>query len=486
MQRRRYDPVVCLLLAAVLAACADASPDNAPGGDADAETPVASATYAFASRFQPGADGVSYTAQTFRQVLIEELGEYVKGLTKRIDEEGYVPAAGEVVRALRFYYDYTADAAAGVSLARVVAPPARQRTFADFAGAAKLSEAVAGKDPDAAHRDFNTAFAGRPGITSADGFVGFLFGEIERVAVARANGAAERGPDGAPLKQAFVTAEGVDLQEAVKKFLYMAVAYSQATDDELDDAEGDEGVNADNTRSGTNLYTSLEHEWDEGFGYFGAARNYGDYTPDEAAGRSGRDGYKTGAFDADGDGAIDYGTEMNFMFARYAARIDAGASPNAPTTYKRDVWDAFRTGRAIIAAASGPLSAPQKAALKRERDKAVAAWEGAVAATVVRYINAWLRASALWGGATYDYAAAGKVWSEAYGLVLGFQFNPRSRLTTAQLERLTMLFGVRPAAPNAGDFTAYKAGLMEARGILAATYGFAAANVGDENGENGW
>jgi hypothetical protein len=33
---------------------------------------------------------------------------------------------------------------------------------------------------------------------------------------------------------------------------------------------------------------------------------------------------------------------------------------------------------------------------------------------------------------------------------------------------------------------AYRAALIDARAILAESYSFDAANIGDENGENGW
>jgi len=42
--------------------------------------------------------------------------------------------------------------------------------------------------------------------------------------------------------------------------------------------------------------------------------------------------------------------------------------------------------------------------------------------------------------------------------------------------------------PNAAsaDIDAYYDALLDARDLMGAAYGFAAENLGDENGENGW
>ena len=70
----------------------------------------------------------------------------------------------------------------------------------------------------------------------------------------------------------------------VEKVLLMAVAFSQGADDyldlDLDDKDADgvalaKGVNASNTpKKDGDDYTQLEHQIDEGYGYFGAARAY--------------------------------------------------------------------------------------------------------------------------------------------------------------------------------------------------------------------
>ena len=48
------------------------------------------------------------------------------------------------------------------------------------------------------------------------------------------------------------------------------------------------------------------------------------------------------------------------------------------------------------------------------------------------------------------------------------------------------LIGSAPALPNSDNVDSYKAKLVEARTMLKDRYGFAEANMGDANGENGW
>jgi hypothetical protein len=290
------------------------------------------------------------------------------------------------------------------------------------------------------------------------------------------------GPGGVEISKYFVTPKGQDLQQLVQKFLLGAVTYSQGADDYLDDASLEESGNVEAEEG--KPYTKLEHHWDEGFGYFGAARDYGDYTDDEIAAADGRDDYQ-GYHDTNGDGAIDLTSEYNFGHSQNAAKRDRGSAESAKTDFTKGAWDAFLTGRAIIASAKGALSATQMADLKAQRDAAIANWELAIAASALHYVNEVL-ADMSKSEADYVFLDHAKHWSELKGFALSLQFNPRKKLSDAQFATLHEKLGIAPALPGDANFDDYKAGLIDARQILADAYGVAAANIGDDNGAGGW
>ncbi len=439
------------------------------------------ATYMFVDT--SGVDSVSYTGQSFRHLLIAELTAWLGGLTGQVDSGTFVPAEGDVVAALGFWLDFDAEIGGAQAVALVTDPPTKQRDYAAFGSTAKLADKLAGNDPEGQHVDWSTAFVGfaASGVTTPESLVRFWFAEIEALAVARANGGPALGPDGAPIASVFVSPEGLDYKELLQKFLLGAIAFSQGADDYLDDDLAGKGLLSDNVAlvEGKN-YTALAHGWDEGFGYFGAARDYGDYTDEELAAAGGRPERAKGYFDLDGDGAIDLGSEFNFGHATNAAKRDRGAT--ATTDFTRDAWEGFLAGRALIAGA-GELDAAELTQLKAHRDRAVGAWEAAIASTVVHYINDVLQDMA---AAEYDFVGHAKHWGELKGFALSLQFNPRSPLSDIDFAELHRLVGQRPILPGEDGATAYRQALLDARALVATAYAFDAANVGDENGQNGW
>ena len=74
------------------------------------------------------------------------------------------------------------------------------------------------------------------------------------------------------------------------------------------------------------------------------------------------------------------------------------------------------------------------------------------------------------------------------GFALGLQFNPYSPVTNEDFEQFHSLVGDAPVleSATAGEISAYKESLSDARTILINSYGFDAANEGDANGEGGW
>jgi hypothetical protein len=132
----------------------------------------------------------------------------------------------------------------------------------------------------------------------------------------------------------------------------MVVFFSQGTDDYLDsdvDGKGLLSSNAQVVKDGVaKPYSALGHAWDEGFGYFGAARDYNDYTDTQAAGKGevGTPRAK-GYHDTNGDGKIDLKSEYNFGHSRNCAKRDRGSAGGATTDFSKDVMDAFLAGRTL-------------------------------------------------------------------------------------------------------------------------------------------
>jgi hypothetical protein len=450
--------------------------DDAPPGDSQSGLDVPS-IYAFESRFESGASSVSYSGQTFRHTLIVELDRYVRGLTADIDQGRIAPTQNEIRAGLEFYFDF--DDTAGADVELTFEETTAQTTFQDISSAKNLIGKIAGQDEVGQHEDWSTALIGW-GETGAETPVTLVrgwFDELARLAEDRANGALVEGPDGRPVSDVFVTADGRDLAQLIQKFLTGAVAYSQGADDYLDDDTPGKGLLSSNERDGDESYSILEHQWDEGFGYFGAARRTLELTDDEIAG---------GAVDVDQDGVIDLFTEFNFGHSTNAAKRDRGA--NEPTDFTDDAMQAFLEGRAILAFSDGPLSDDERMRLAEARDRALEAWEKSISATVVHYINDTLRDMNAFGTDDYSFEEHAKHWSEMKGFGLSLQFSPFAAVTDEELEDIHQKMGTAPvlATADAGTIEAYRLALLDARATLARAYGFDAANVGDENGEGGW
>lgn len=447
------------------------------GGDGQLVVPE---TYTFESAFTPGASSVNYGGQALRQVLIADLKSHVGGLTDRIDNATFTPAPGDVRDELLFYYEFDA-ATSGDVAPKLLAGTSLQATYGAI-GNANLKTKIAGNDPSAQHKDwsvpgnFVTMPVGTANTGTPEGLVLAWFDQLDELAVDRANGIIGLDPSGAPLTKVFVTGSGHDLQQLTKKFLDGAVSFSQGTDDYLDD-----GLAVDNTMQGGDSadkpYTQLEHHWDEGFGYFGASRDYLVRTDDEIdAARH---------FDTNGDGKIDLQSEYTFGHAAYAVKRDLGSADSAPTDFSGNAMGAFLTGRAIINAGIGGLTPDETEQLLEQRDIAVANWELVIGSSLIHYLNASIQHTTAIGTVGYDFYDHAEEWSEMKGFALALQFNPRSPLTDAQFAQLHDAIGNKPALTS-GEAGAYITALLEARGIVATAYGFDPANVGDNAGLGGW
>ena len=286
----------------------------------------------------------------------------------------------------------------------------------------------------------------------------------------------------------YVTASGLDLRQLIQKFLLGAVAYSQGTGDYL---KADYST-ANDTQEGNAPYSMVEHEWDEAFGYFGAARNYNDYTDDELASKGGRPEFSNGYNDANGDGLIDLTSEVNLGNSTNCAKRDRGAT--VATDFTATAFNAFLAGRTILNATPGNLDTEALALLEEAQLTASRTWEKCIAATVIHYINDTLNDMDNFAVDGYTSLSAfrdhAKHWAEMKGFALGLQFNPDSPFradatTLQQLKDVLALMGDAPVLPDGtqngvaftGGVTAYQADLEQARDIMQNIYNFAPENV---------
>ncbi|MEL7367298.1 MAG: DUF4856 domain-containing protein [Myxococcota bacterium] len=472
-------PLISILIGACIIGCGD-DDDNNPNPDpVMIQQPL---TYTFASRFQDGQSSVAYSGQTKRNLLIESIKKYIGGLT---DQTFQNPTEGDVVDALTFFYDFKNAGATdqtAIGFLTGTTPPL-QTEWGELGSLASLKE----KFPEFDANFTGTVIGYDDGSMTPETALLDMFTKLEGLIIARANGTIPQDPSGADISAPYVSAEGVDYQQLIQKYLSGTIQISQGTDDYLDDDIEGKGLLSDNDAAASERpYTALEHVWDEGFGYFGAARNYGDYTDEEISAKGGREAWQ-GANDADNDGSINLLSEYNFGHSVNASKRDLGSV--VATDFSKDAFDAFLAGRTLIVNAGADLTAAQLAELQGYRDTAVGAWEKAVAATAVHYVNEVLQDMNDFGTAEYDFLAHAKHWSELKGFALALQFNVNhSPMTTSDMTQLQGYIGARPVLPS-DDATAqtdYRAALISARDLLGNVYQFAADNLGDMNGENGW
>ncbi len=470
-----------LSAAILLAAC---------GGSSDSDDePTALNTYDFPSKLISGDSSVSHSGQATRHALIGEL----KTL---IGSDSFQDVGGDRQNALdklNLIYEVGTDTVELVNLTNrnvhagtdeptpvsislgtegVVLDPI---DYAEASSGKNLKGKVAGQDNPLSAGEFigwdvvtvagDNSKKGQGVNTAPDLLVQEWFGQLADLAV-----------DADP-KTKYVTAEGLDLQQLVQKFLLGSVTYSQAAEDYL---RADKGLKKQNSAEDDveKPYTSLEHQWDEGFGYFGAAHDYNLYTDAENSDQQDND--------TNSDGVIDFYSEYSFGHSVNAAKRDKGSVDNAAATdFSKNAMDAFIAGRALIQANFGtdPLVEDVYQAYHAElvdiSKVALANWEKAVAATVVHYINDVIADYALMGVSTdYSEEKLAKHWSEMKGFALGLQFSPASVsvISMADLKSIHADFTEAPVL-TVDAKAAYVAQLNNARDTLQAAYAFDADNV---------
>ena len=376
--------LICLAGLAATTAC---TTDNGSSPAAALEVP---ARYAFNSNFIAGESSVSYQGQICRHVLITALRNAVEDQAEISGQEyrgNAVPYLDDTIVGAR------AEQQTQDILGTDLPQPPEHDTLGELCGSKHLDEKLAGNDTVTDFKDWNTEFQGVSGESSAEEFIRRLITEVSEQAELGTN---------APGAPHYVSPEGIDYAQYIQKFLLMAVAFAQGTDDYLhDDVEG-KGLLTAYEQDDSDPYAVIEHQFDEGYGYFGAARAYGERSDNVN---------RSGVVDDNNDGFIDLNSEHNFGASTNAAKRDEGSAASAPTDFTGDAFTAFKTGRAIIAdeqAALVDMSSAGMTGLLAARDAAVAAWEGAIAATVVHYINDTLDDLAAIDNGNFDIADLAK------------------------------------------------------------------------------
>ncbi|GIU48920.1 MULTISPECIES: DUF4856 domain-containing protein [Shewanella] len=444
--------------------------------------------YTFDSKLNDGESSVSYTGQTARHILIAELNQYISSTLEAEIDDNELATKDEVLAKLNYFFNPDEETQYP-DLPITFFDNSKDGLLSDITGYKNLTGKVAGNDTGGQHEDWNNgAFAGwgAKGSTTPSALIDTLFDRLADNAVAKINGEVRQDVLGNDITKVYLDENGVDLAQLIQKFLLMSITYSQAADDYFGaDTEG-KGLTTDNINPAKDgaAYTNLEHQFDEGFGYFGAARNYLEYSDVEIAGKvtddEGRADWN-GSQDTDGDGKIDLRSEYNFGQSVNAAKRDLGTADNAmPTDYTMQAMEAFIAGRKIINDNVGSaLTDAQMTELETHAMAGVKAWENAIVATVIHYINdvsADLEPLATGGdSADFNYDDLSKHYSEMKGFALGLQYSEYGVISDEDFETMHDLFGMEPELT--GDVDGYIADLEAARDILQASYSLDADNV---------
>lgn len=451
------------------------------------------AGYDFESKFEEGSS-VSYSGQIARHALINELNHYIANELKTDLDNGVLATKQDVLDKLNLYFRTTEGQYDNFAL-KSFGDNAKQKFIANISGSAKRlggeGGKIAGRDEKGQHKTWghtdsaSNAFIGwgNQGDYTPEGLVDMFFEQLADNAMTYINGAARFDVNGEAITSIYVNEDGTDLKQLIQKFLLMSVTYSQAADDYFGHETEGKGLLTDNTSAVSGKkYTNLEHQFDEGFGYFGAARDYLEYSDNEIAGKVDDEGTNgrtawNGKFDSNADGEIDLLSEYNFGASVNAAKRDRKAV--VATDFTGDAMNALIAGRKLINDnAPNALTDEQMETLKGHRDQALLAWEKAIAATVVHYINdSYADLNKLKEGSTeFSFTDLAKHWSELKGFALGLQFNPYSPLSDEDFALFHQYVGDKPVVDMA-DIEAYQNNLIKARDIFKEAYEFDAENA---------
>ena len=492
----------------------DNCPDTANEGQADSDAngqgdacDAMPELYAYTnSMYTPDSDSVSYTGQTARHLLISGMVDYMSAMT----ESGKTKA--EYVTDLDFFM--SGDGADGASTGFTVKNGVSDGSDVD--NAVTYGAVSSGKNLDGKIAGGNGEGGGETSKLIGGEFFGWSDGLplgslpinlvdlwIDQLATQASDGTSvtiSTVDDDVNVSSVQYDAHGRNQRQLLQKFLLGAVTFSQGTNDYF---QADFAAQITEQEKGVKNYSAAEHNYDEAFGYYGAARDNKAYTDLEARAKSGRSDWKNGYHDTDGNGLIDPRSEFNFGNSQNCAKRDVGSADNAsPTDLSNEAMNAFLAGRQILSntANAGAMSTTEEAALQTHIKAAALAWEKCIAATVIHYINDVTTDMGNYSAGNFanvaNFTDVAKHWSEMKGFALGLQFSPFSPfrddvVTSVDLDDLKTLLADLGDAPVladgsqggvlAGDtdtaIAAYTSKLATARQTLQTAYGFDADNV---------
>jgi hypothetical protein len=491
---------------------ADQSDVDGDGTGDACDATNAPATYTFNSSITDGASSVSYTGQVARNFLIlglvkeaEALTEGVNAVDARANMKDYIAGVADNNIAHNFSLKNIGDTpvlptGSGTDGAMLVGDISGSfKNLDEKIAGGSGAENTSGKSGETSKLLNGEFFGWTDGITATSLPIDLVYVWVDQLVDEAQDGAGiiiqtVDGPITIDVSEYEGDAEGRNYRQLLQKFLLGAVNLSQLSNDYLRVAFNDAEYLA---QEGSKDYAKGEHDWDEAFGYYGAARDNNDYTDNEAAGKSGRDTWKNGWYDSNADGSIDVRSEYNMAISQNCAKRDRGSTTG--TDLSKEAMDAFLLGRHIIdvSTAAGSMSDDEYAVVKDQAVIAANAVEKCVAATAIHYVNDMEDDYALIVDGQYadksNFTNLTKHWSEMKGFALGLQFNPESPYAAAdkrdELKQILADMGDAPVLADGSQngiaatgtaaeaITAYVAKLVEARNKMGVAYGFDTSDV---------
>ena len=398
-----------LMLSVLFVGCSDDDSSSTGSGDNGSSAPL---TYTFESQFVDGESSVSYSGQVVRNLLIRDI-------------KAAVAAGGATAADLNvFYLNSDANATIATSDSYI----ATQTTYHDIS-TSRLENKIAGAT--------GSTFPFDPGNVlgydhTPENLVASWFAGVET------SGGSESD-------------EGLRLDQMIAKGLAGMVSYFQGTSvyihpDKLDAAA--------TTQDGENTYSKMEHYWDEGFGYFGASRDYNVLADDDA---------RKSVSDTDADGFIDYKSEYNFDWAAYAAKRDVcdGCDHDGSNGFTETIMGAYLEGRNLITTGASVAEVRAQATIIQNT------WEKVIAANIVHYINSVM------SDIETSSSDMNKHWAEMRAFALCLQFNYNAMISASDLESMVTSMGTVPPTDTSG----YATTLETIKDMLASIYGFTANDL---------
>lgn len=296
---------------------------------------------------------------------------------------------------------------------------------------------------------------------------------------------------------AAVTKDGLDIAQFMQKFFHGAIALAQFADitahflqNPLDSLKADENTPMVYRSGDVAPYTSLEYIWDQGFAYFGAAKDYSQYSLDDIAGGYSKDSFAEsdeeiygevpliyGGEDY-GDGFIALGYEKNLGMAVNAAKRDLGSGE--VSNFKHQIGTSFIKGRAILA--SKDMNLEKHKMIQAYSVVALSQWEKLMAANTIHYINKTILDYEKYEKGQFKFHDLAKHFSEMKGFAMAFQFNPLSPLSKDLFVKIHRLMGDHPYVPQGSQeqikqrSQKYIDNLKDVRDRLSKAMGFTADN----------